>query len=209
MEGVVSWADHIQTIHSWHIILRSTKLLGQPGKNLPTNEISADENDVCKMMGLIVHLVVWEHLCGIVKVPGRFPKFPMEFPGGQSQAKSKHPPDWELLKVQYLISDHWLQIRCASVLWNWIVELKQIDRDQFLSVTRFRSWTGSDQEFGSAIDFHNLEVRICELNFAQWAFALGIRTLINVWYIVRSIAGHPVYQFNSCVFLMHLFLNRN
>jgi hypothetical protein len=60
------------------------------------------------------------------------------------------------------------------------VELKQIDRDQFLSVARFRSWTGSDQEFGSAIDFHNPEVRICELNFAQCAFGLGIRTLINV-----------------------------
>ena len=30
MEGVVSWANHIQAIHSQRPILRSMKLLGQP-----------------------------------------------------------------------------------------------------------------------------------------------------------------------------------
>ena len=31
------------------------------------------------MKGLIVHPAIWEHLCGILKVPKGFPKFPMEF----------------------------------------------------------------------------------------------------------------------------------
>ena len=38
--------------------------------------------NVCKMKGLIFHPVVWEHLCGILKVPIGSPKFPMEFPRG-------------------------------------------------------------------------------------------------------------------------------
>jgi hypothetical protein len=33
------------------------------------------------MKGLIVHPVVWEHLCGILKVSKGFPKLPMKFPG--------------------------------------------------------------------------------------------------------------------------------
>ena len=43
------------------------------------------EIDVCKMKASIVHPVVWEHLCGILKVP----KFPMGFPGGTQKS---HPP---------------------------------------------------------------------------------------------------------------------
>ena len=35
--------------------------------------------NVCKMKGLVVHLIVWDHLCGILKVPMGFPKFSMEF----------------------------------------------------------------------------------------------------------------------------------
>ena len=34
--------------------------------------------NVCKMKRLVVHPVVREHLCGILKVPKGFPKFPME-----------------------------------------------------------------------------------------------------------------------------------
>ena len=31
------------------------------------------------MKGLIVHPIVWEHLCGILKVSRGFPKFLMEY----------------------------------------------------------------------------------------------------------------------------------
>ena len=77
----------------------------------------------------------------------------------QSQSQSQTSTSrLRTFKVWYLNSDYQLQIRYASVLWNWIVELDQIDKDQFLSVARFRSWTGSDQEFGSVkngSEFHN------------------------------------------------------
>ena len=36
--------------------------------------------NVCKVKGLIVHMVTWEHLCEILKVPRGFLVFPMEFP---------------------------------------------------------------------------------------------------------------------------------
>ena len=42
--------------------------------------------NVYKMEGLIVHLIVWEHLCGILRVPIGFPKPPMEFPRGVHNA---------------------------------------------------------------------------------------------------------------------------
>jgi hypothetical protein len=58
MEGVVSWANHIQAIHLWCSILRSTKLLGQFGKKNPMDEILVDEKSMWKMKGLIVHPVV-------------------------------------------------------------------------------------------------------------------------------------------------------
>ena len=52
-------------------------------KKLPTNEISTNGKiNVCKLKGLIVHSVVLEHSCGILKVPRGFPKVPMKFPGG-------------------------------------------------------------------------------------------------------------------------------
>ena len=59
------WANHIQATHSQSHILRSTKLLGQIGQEHPMDE----KINVCKMKGLIVHPIVWEHLCGILKVP--------------------------------------------------------------------------------------------------------------------------------------------
>ena len=46
MDGVVLWADHIQAIHSHRSILRSTKLLRQPGKKLLIDEILADEKSM-------------------------------------------------------------------------------------------------------------------------------------------------------------------
>jgi hypothetical protein len=41
---MISWADHIQAIHSQCPIMRSTKFLGQPKKKLPKDEILEDEN---------------------------------------------------------------------------------------------------------------------------------------------------------------------
>ena len=70
MEGVVSRVNHIQAIHSQRPILRSMKLLGSPeffcynGWNFSGWRIN-----VFKMKGLIVHPVVREYLCGILKVP--------------------------------------------------------------------------------------------------------------------------------------------
>ena len=46
MEGVCSWVDHIQAIHSHGPILRSMKLLGQPEFLFPTDEISAYEKSM-------------------------------------------------------------------------------------------------------------------------------------------------------------------
>ena len=48
MESVVSWANHIQAIHSQHPILRSMKLLGQPGKKNKNmiDEILVDEKSM-------------------------------------------------------------------------------------------------------------------------------------------------------------------
>ena len=63
MKGVVLWADHIQAIRSRCPILRSTKLFGQPIIFFRRWKIN-----VCKMKGLIIHPVILEHLCGILKV---------------------------------------------------------------------------------------------------------------------------------------------
>ena len=56
---------------------------------------------VCKVKGLIVHPMVWEHLCGILKVSIGFPKFPMEFPGGKrrSQCLSPYKATWMCEKI--------------------------------------------------------------------------------------------------------------
>jgi MoxR-like ATPase len=43
MEGVVSWADYIQAIHSQRLILWSTKLIEQPRKKHLVDEILADD----------------------------------------------------------------------------------------------------------------------------------------------------------------------
>ena len=80
MKDVWSWANHIQAIHSQCPILRSTKLLGQPKKK-PFDKWNCSrwKINVCKMKGLIVHPIVWEHLCGILKILIKFPKFPLKF----------------------------------------------------------------------------------------------------------------------------------
>jgi hypothetical protein len=44
MKGVVSWVDHVQAIHLRRPILQSTKLLRQPNKTFPMDEILMDEN---------------------------------------------------------------------------------------------------------------------------------------------------------------------
>ena len=44
-------------------------LLGNPEKIYDRWNFNGWKIDVCKMKGLIFHLVVWEHLCGILKVP--------------------------------------------------------------------------------------------------------------------------------------------
>ena len=60
--------------------------------------------NVCKMKGLIVHPVVWEHLCGILEVL-EIPKFPMEFPGG---IISYANPFYEGLSLKIFIQDPWV-----------------------------------------------------------------------------------------------------
>ena len=82
MEGVVSWANHIQAIHSQHPILRSTKLLRLLQKNFQRMKFGRWKINVCKMKGLIVHPTIWEHLCVILRVPNEFPNSPMEFSEG-------------------------------------------------------------------------------------------------------------------------------
>jgi hypothetical protein len=82
MKGVWSWSDHIQAIHSQNPILRSVYETVRATQEKKTfrwmNKIS-----LCKMKELIVHPIVQEHLCGNLKVPIGFPKFPMEFPRGR------------------------------------------------------------------------------------------------------------------------------
>ena len=52
MEGVWSWADHIQALHSQSPILRSTKLLGQHGKNLRQMKVRRMKNQCLQDEGV-------------------------------------------------------------------------------------------------------------------------------------------------------------
>ena len=71
LEGVVSWAYHIQAIHSQHPILRSMKL--------PTDKILADEKLMFIRWRGWLFIQLYESICvGF----WRFPQFPIEFPGG-------------------------------------------------------------------------------------------------------------------------------
>ena len=62
--------------------------LGNPKQTSDEWNFSGWTINVCKMKGLIVHPIVWEHWCGILKVPTWFPKFPMEFPGLELMAST-------------------------------------------------------------------------------------------------------------------------
>ena len=46
MQGVWSWIDHIQAIHSQRLILRSTKLFGQPEFVFSKDEMLGDEKSM-------------------------------------------------------------------------------------------------------------------------------------------------------------------
>ena len=61
---------------------------GNPRKPYDGWNFSGWKINVCKMKGLIVHPIVWEHWNGILKVPTGFPKFSMEFPGLELMAST-------------------------------------------------------------------------------------------------------------------------
>ena len=86
MEGVWSWATHVQAIHSQRPILRSTKLHRQPPKKLPTYEKSM----FTRWRGWLF-IPSYESICvGI----WRFPKFRAKFPGGFSLSPWQRPREW-------------------------------------------------------------------------------------------------------------------
>ena len=66
---------------------------------------------------------------------------------GEAKAKATRPPDHLKLDISAWITSYKYVLHqfCEIGLWS----LTSIDKDQFLSVARFRSWIGSEREFGS------------------------------------------------------------
>ena len=83
----------------WRVCAREQTTLSHPFiKSHPTvykfaratwKKLMMNEINVCKMKELIIHPIVWAHLCGTLKVPMGSPKYPMEFPGGEFYWKRK------------------------------------------------------------------------------------------------------------------------
>jgi hypothetical protein len=74
IEGVRSWADHIQVIHSQGPNLWSMKMLGQPEKKLQMKEILADDKSMFERWRGWLFIPSYEGICV------GFWRFPMEFP---------------------------------------------------------------------------------------------------------------------------------
>jgi hypothetical protein len=66
--------------HPSHLFTTPQNCSGNLKKTSDGKNFNIWKTIVCKMKGLIVHPVVWEHLCAILKVPIRFIAFPMEYP---------------------------------------------------------------------------------------------------------------------------------
>ena len=58
----------------------------------------------CKMKGLIVHPIIWDQFCGLLKIPIGFTKFPMEFPTWEL----KEPLKSHTIALKQLVKFHFI-----------------------------------------------------------------------------------------------------
>ena len=124
MKGVVSQAAHIQAIHSQRLILQCMKLPGQSKKNTDGWTYNGWKINVCRMKGSVVHPVVWEHLCGIWKVP----IVPNGVPRGKEAVGVWVPPMATLSLPWVMLMKDWVQKNSS---WNhkWMeVEISSITK---------------------------------------------------------------------------------